>query len=69
MILKKDKSLKASFLIIIFQREVRKVYKTLFEEDEHFEGWNLGHGYVHLICYWDMHVSLVRMCEVTELLV
>ena len=45
------------------------MYKTLFEEDEHFEGWNLGHGYVHLICYWDMHVSLVRMCEGTELLV
>ena len=27
------------------------VYKTLLEDDEHFEGWSLGHGYVHVISY------------------
>ena len=38
-------AVKASRLIL-FQKEVRKVNKTLLEEDQHFEGWRLGHGYV-----------------------
>ena len=30
--------------ISALQQEVRKVYKSLIEEDENFEGWILGHG-------------------------
>ena len=45
------KSLKARPLIILSQKEVRNVYKTLLEDDEHFERWSLGHGYVHVISY------------------
>ena len=44
-------SLKSRPLIILSQKEVRNVYKTLLEDDEHFEGWSLGHGYVHVISY------------------
>ena len=44
------KSLKARPLIILSQKEVRNVYKTLLEDDEHFEGWSLGHGYI-CACY------------------
>ena len=37
--------LKGSFIFIL-QKEVRRVYKSLLEDDENFDGWTLGHGYV-----------------------
>ena len=55
-------AVKASRLIL-FQKEVRKVNKTLLEEDQHFDGWRLGHGYVDFLSYWVMHVPLVHKCE------
>ena len=38
-------------VLLYLQKEVRKVYKNLIEEDENFEGWTLGHGYVHVQVY------------------
>ena len=31
---------------LFFQKEVRRVYKVLLEDDENFDGWNLGYGLV-----------------------